>query len=329
MTGSGRERSTSAVALGLACVLALAAPSAAAAPVFLDQVAAVVDDEIVLQSDVDRAVRASPQLAEALQQLGANATEAQLEQRLVEIRAQVVDDLVDTVLIKREAAKFQITATEADIQRYLQQLAAGNGYKTVAELREAVVQSGEFGSWDDYRKDIRDQITVYKATSMLASWTVTEAQVREYYRKMARGEDAKVEVDRFNFVPQGDDAAARDAAFAAAQGAARRLRSGEASEPLAAELSQSNVRRAIARGEVAPVMEDALFAASPGEVIGPLPSGQGFAVFRVIRLRASEVLGYEQAKEGIRAKLEAEAYDKAERDFREKLRSRAHIDVRL
>ena len=322
----GRGRRAQGLALALAL---LSSGPAAAEPVLLDQIAAVVDDQIVLLSDVERAVRSSPQLAEALQQLGKSATEQQLEQKLVEIRAQVVDELVDTALIKKEATRFQISASEADIQRYLQQLAASNGYKSVVELREAVVASGEFGSWEDYRRDIRDQITVYKATSMLASWTVTEAQVREYYRKLARGEDAKVEVDRFTFTPKGDDAAARDAAYAAAQGAARRLRAGEASEALAAEFGQANTRRAIARGEVAPVMEDALFAASAGEVVGPLASGQGFVVFRVARLRASEVVSYEQAKEGIRAKLEAEAYEKADREFRERLRARAHIDVRL
>lgn len=313
--------------VGLA--IASLAGTASAAPELLDRVAAVVDDEIVLLSEVDRGVRSSPQLAEAIQKLGQSATEQQIEQKLVEIRALVIDELVDTTLIRREAAKFQITASEADIQRYLQQLASGNGYKSVSELRQAVVASGDFGSWDEYRKDIRDQITVYKATSMLATWSVTEAQVREYYRKMARGEDARVEVDRFVFTPEGDDAAARDSAFVAAQTISRRLRDGEAGEAVASSIGQEGVRRAIGRGEVAPSLEDAIFAARPGEVVGPLASGQGFVVFKVVRLRASEVLSYEKAKDAIRARLEAEAYEKSERDFREKLRSKAHIDIRL
>ncbi|MCB9704309.1 MAG: peptidyl-prolyl cis-trans isomerase [Myxococcales bacterium] len=309
----------------------LAPRPAAAEPELLDRVVAVVDDDIVLLSHLDRSVRSSPQLQEALQMLGPGATEQQLEQKLKETRIVVLDELIDTVLIKKEAAKFQITASEADIQRYLQQLAAGNNYPSVAELRKAVIASGEFGSWEEYRQDIRDQITVYKATSMLANWAVTEAQMREYYRKMARGEDARIEVDRFVFAQAGQGSGARDEAFARAQGIARRLRAGEASDAVIAELGgdPEEYRRTIARGEIAPLLEDALFPATTGEVVGPLASGQGYVVFRVVRHLASEVLSYEEAKEGIRQKLEADAYEKAEREFRQTLRSKAHIDIRL
>jgi peptidyl-prolyl cis-trans isomerase SurA len=320
------------LALGLSGGAAVVAPATAAAePELLDRVVAVVDEDIVLLSHLERSVRSSPQLQEAIANLGPGATEQQLEQKLLEFRQLVLDELIDTVLIKKEAAKFQITASEADIQRYLQQLAASNNYPSVPELRKAVVESGEFGSWEEYRQDIRDQITVYKATSMLANWAVTEAQMREYYRKQARGEDARVEVDRFVFAPTSTGSAARDEAFAQAQGLARRLRAGEASEKIAAELGGDveDYRRTISRGEIAPQLEDALFPATAGEVVGPLASGQGYIVFRVVKHLESEVLSYDEAKEGIRQKLEADAYEKAEREFRQQLRSKSHIDIRL
>src|SRR5690606_27366314 len=121
---------------------------------------------------------------------------------------------------------------------------------------------------------------------------------------------------------------ARDAAFASAQKVARRLRAGESGEVMSRELGLGEVpRRTVARGEIAPQMEDALFAATAGEVVGPLASGQGWVVFRVVRLKASDVVSYEQAKEGIRNTLEAEAFAKAERELRSQLRSKAHIDI--
>jgi len=312
-------------------VIAMVPSRAAAEPELLDRVVAVVDDEIIVLSHLDRSVRSSPQLQQAVQSLGPNATETQLEQLLKEMRQVVLDELVDTVLIKKEAAKFQITASESDIQRYLQQLATGNNYATIQDLAKAVIDSGEFGSWEEYRQDIRDQITVYKATSMLANWAVTEAQIREYYRKEARGEDARIEVDRFVFVADGSSSSDRDSVVARAQGVARRLRAGESSEAVASSLGDdpAALRRTISRGEIAPQLEDALFPAVEGEVVGPLASGQGYVVFRVVRHLASEVLSYDEAKEGIRSRLEAEAYERSEREFRQQLRSKAHIDIRL
>ncbi|MEZ4384777.1 MAG: peptidyl-prolyl cis-trans isomerase [Nannocystaceae bacterium] len=324
-------RRAALLALGLAGAPIVLPATATAEPELLDRVVAVVDEDIVLLSHLERSARSSPQLQEAIATLGPGATEQQLEQKLKEIRQLVLDELIDTVLIKKEAARFQINASEADIQRYLQQLAASNNYPSVPELRKAVIDSGEFGSWEEYRQDIRDQITVYKATSMLANWAVTEAQMREYYRKQARGEDARVEVDRYAFAATSTSSNARDEVFAQAQGIARRLRAGEASETVAAELSGDveDFRRTISRGEIAPQLEDALFPAQAGEVVGPLASGQGYIVFRVVKHLESEVLSYDEAKEGIRQKLEAEAYEKAEREFRQQLRSKAHIDIRL
>lgn len=319
-----------ALPAALAGVVVLAPAPARAEPELLDSIVAVVDNEIILLSHLDRTVRSSPQLQEALQTLGPGATEQQLDQKLREIREVVLGELIDTVLIRREAVKYQITANEGDIQRYLQNLAQSNGFASVAELREAVLGSGEFENWDEYRADVRDQITVYKATSALANWAVTEAQMREYYRKMSRGEDAKIDVERFTFTPHSSQPDARDAAFASAQKLARRLRAGESGEVMSRELGLGEVpRKTIARGEIAPQLEDALFAATAGEVVGPLASGQGWVVFRVVRHRASDVVSYEQAKDGIRNTLEAEAFAKAERELRSQLRSKAHIDIRL
>jgi hypothetical protein len=77
------------------------------------------------------------------------------------------------------------------------------------------------------------------------------------------------------------------------------------------------------------VLEDAVFAAKPGEVVGPIASGQGYVVYRVVAQVEAAALGYEEAKERIREQLENEAYFKAEQELRQQLRAKAHVDVRL
>ena len=88
-------------------------------------------------------------------------------------------------------------------------------------------------------------------------------------------------------------------------------------------------KRTVGRGDIAPALEDAVFAAQKGAVVGPLGSGQGYVVYRIVEQLESAALGYEEAKDRIREQLENEAYLKAEADLREQLRAKAHVDVRL
>ncbi len=307
----------------------VAGPAHAADGAVLDGIAAVVNDDIVLISQLEREVNVSPFLAQALQSLGPSATQQQAERVRREVRAQVLDDLIEVQLIKREAARFQIAVSEADVDQYIRQMTEQNGFGSVDQLRQAVLESGQFGTWGDYRQMVRDQILVYQTTGALTNYKVSEAQVREHYRKMARDVDAKVEVARFLFTPPAGDAEARDRVYAQAQTVARRLRAGEDVEAVAAETGQEDLLQQLGRGSVAPQLEDAIFAAKQGQVVGPLASGQGFVIYKIIARDASEVLSFDQAKDRIRAMLEQQALERASKEFRQQLRAKAHIDIRI
>ena len=318
------------LALCLFAAVPVVAGSGVASAELLDRVVAVVNDEVVLQSELEQALRGSPQLQERLSQLGPTATPQQADQVMREERAKTLNDLIKNVLVKKEAQRFQIEVNEADVDRYLGQMAQQNQFASIPELRKAVEESGEYGAWTDYRQDIRDQLIVFKTTQSLANYAVTDAAVREQYRKMTRGEESKVEVERFLFGADEQTATARDAAYTKAQVTARRLRSGEAVETVATEYGLAGqTHKQYARGEVAPTIEDAIFEAGPGAVVGPLETGQGYLVLKIVRHLASDVLSFEQAKERIRQQLETEAFEKASEDFRQGLVAKAHIDIRL
>jgi parvulin-like peptidyl-prolyl isomerase len=110
---------------------------------------------------------------------------------------------------------------------------------------------------------------------------------------------------------------------------ARRLAAGEEVEKLSEELGSPANEESVTRREVSPQLGDAIFAAKPGEVVGPLNSGQGFVVFKIVEVKASDLIGYEEAKAGLRAQLETEAIEKGGQELREQLRARAHVDIRM
>lgn len=306
--------------------MSAAAPSSRLA---LDRVVAVVGDQIILESELSRQTQRHPLLQEAMSQIPASASPELVEQKRRDVEAQVLDELIDLELLRAEGRRFEIRVSEQDIDQALPNVAAQYGL-TVAELKGQVEASDEYSSWTEYRDDLRDQILQYRVAQMLATWSVSEAQVREHYRKMTRDESAKVRVEQFTFAAASSASEDRDRAFARAQAVARRLRDGEEPAAVAEAIGyEGELERTIGRGDIAPTLEASIFAGKPGEVIGPTASGQGYVVFAVVEHLESAALSYEQAKDRIREQLEAQAFYKAELELRRQLRAKAHIDIRL
>jgi peptidyl-prolyl cis-trans isomerase SurA len=305
---------------------AIAAPSGR---VVLDRVVAVVGDQVVLESELLRQTLRHPRYQEVMSELPQNASAELVEQKRRDVESEVLDELIDLELLRAEGRKFEISVSEQDIDQALPNVAAQYGL-TVAELKQQVEASEEYASWTEYREDMRDQILQYRVSQMLASWSVSEAQVREHYRKMTRDESAKVRVHQFTFAAASDKSEDRDRAFAQAQAVARQLREGKEPATVAEAIGYGKeTERTIGRGDIAPSLESSIFDAKAGSVVGPTASGQGYVVFEVIEQLASAALDYEAAKDRIREQLEAQAFYKAEVELRRQLRAKAHIDIRL
>lgn len=308
-------------------------PAWAAAPstsgrVVLDRVVAVVGDQIILWSELERATERYPPFQEAVMNLPKDASAADVRARREAVQGEVLDELIDVALIRAEAKKFDITVTEEDVDRASADVARQYGL-SLEELREQVEQSDEYASWGEYRNELRDQILQFKVPHYLTTWSVSDAQVREHYRKLTKDETAKVKVLQFAFPPASAGDADRDKAIAQAQAFAKQLREGADPQAIAQEERWQDAERSIGRGDLAPALEDTLFAAEAGAIVGPLPGASGYLVFAVLEHQESAARSYDEAKEQIRAQLENEAFAKANIEMRQQLRAKAHIDVRL
>jgi peptidyl-prolyl cis-trans isomerase SurA len=336
----GNVRAPAFLLIAVGSCFALGAVRAEAAPsrgpaggegrIELDRVVAVVNDEIVLRSELDRTASRHPLMVEAINQLSPTASPQVVEERTREVEAKVLDELIDLELLRDEARRFEIKITDADVDRAMEDMVARQFGMSVPELRKQVEASGEYESWDEYREELRDQLLQFRVPQYLATWSVSEAQIREHYRKLTRDESERVEVAQFSFKPQSQDSAGRDRAFALAQAVGRRLRGGESADAIAGEIEYATeLERSISRGDVAPALEEAVFSAKKNAVVGPLGSGQGYVVFKVLEHVESGALSFEEAKERIREQLENEAFYKAQEDLKRQLRAKAHIDIRL
>jgi peptidyl-prolyl cis-trans isomerase SurA len=302
---------------------------AAAEPVVLDRIVAVVNDDIILSSDLDLWMlyddRVTAEVGTLQQQ---NAGEEALVRKYEELRPGALDELVARKLMLSQAPTYQLSATETEVDAYLQNLARNAGLGGVPELKRAVEESLRYGTWAQYRAKLQDDIVIYKFLNTFLNIAVSDQQVLDRYRQLSKGEEARMQVRRLAF-PASDDPAKRDAQLKRAKAVVRRLGQGEDVELIAGELDLVAEPEEVTRSSVSRPIGERLFGATAGDVVGPLESGQGYVVFVVEKVITSDLLGFEQAKEALRLQIQDEIRAKAEADLREQLRGRAHVDSRL
>lgn len=309
-------------------VLELIAPSSAAAEgMVLDRIVAVVNDQIILDSDLDLWMVYDDVVAYELQKLQ-NPSEEQLLRKYNELRPMALDSLIGRMLMLAQAEQFQVGATEAEVEAYLQNIARNAGMPGVADLQRAVESSPRYGTWAQYRNKLREDVIIWKLRGALLNVAVSDQQVLDRYRELSKSEEARLQVRRLVF-RAGEDPAGRDALLLQAKAVVRRLGAGEDVEEIAEELGQESESEQVTRSSVSRSIGERLFAAKDGDVIGPLESGSGYVVFVVEEVITSDLLGFEEAKEQLRAQIFDEIQQKAEDDLKEQLRNRAHVDIRL
>ncbi len=296
--------------------------------IVLDRVAAVVNEQIILRSDVVKKLALDGTVAAALERVGPKATQAQVDAIIRELEEEALDELINRRLVLDEGKRLGVDITDAMVDVYMRNIIRANNFKSEVDLRKAIDESGQFASWAEYRVSLKEDIIWFETQRSLTNFSVTDAQVREHYRKMTKGEDEKVEVFAYEVRARGGSPAERDEALQAARKIASALSVGEDPADVAAGLGQATSPVRIARGQIAPTLEDAVFSAKVGAVVGPLPSGQGYRVYKVLEHVSSDLVPFEQAKDKIRELLEGEAQLKAEQQLYEQLRAHAHIDRR-
>jgi hypothetical protein len=152
-----------------------------------------------------------------------------------------------------------------------------------------------------------------------ATVTVEDAEVRAYYE---RNMDLyrRPEVRSVRHILVGD--------LDAAKGIVRRLEVGEAMEAIARAVSIDPGTRAqagflgdVRRGELAGALEDALFSARPGAIVGPYRTEHGWHVARVEQVIPESSAPLSEVRPSIEAELLAAARGRAFGEWLEQRRS--------
>ena len=262
-----------AVSLLLWAGAALAQPTARQ-PVLLERVAAVVNNEIILESEVQR------RLAQARQAIAKAKQPAPPEDRL---REQVLDRMVNDLALLQRATQVGLSVDDNTLNRAIARIAEQNGMSV--QGLSAQLQS-EGIAFERFRQDIREEIllTRLREREVDNRLTVSEAEIDAFLA--AQGASlSRSEEWRVSQILLDSEAKAR--------AAAQRLQAGEDFAAVARELSLSpdatNGGDLGWRGaeRLPTIFLKAVEKLQPGQVTPPFQSPGGFHILRLEDRRSS------------------------------------------
>lgn len=267
--------------------LALSANVAVAAPQVVDKVAAVVDNSVVLESDVSTLLQSVKMNAQqAGQQLPDEST----------LRHQILDRLIMDNIILQMAKKMNIQIGDAQLDQAINNIAAQNRM-TLDQLKSQLAY--ENLTYSAYRNQIRKEMTIAEVRNneVRRRITVLPQEVDALAKQIANqtGEDAELNLSHI-LIPLGENPSQQqvDDAENLANSLVQQLKGGADFAKLA--IAHSADSQALKGGqmgwgklqEIPSLFAERLTQAQKGQVVGPIRSGVGFHILRVNDIRGSD-----------------------------------------
>jgi len=265
------------LALGLAAMTVQAEP--------LDRIVVVINDGVVLQSEVDRAMELGKrQLAERKIALPPDSV----------LRGQVLERLVLTRVQTQRAQEAGIRVDDRELNEVLGNLAAQNKM-TLSQFAEAIRKEGM--EYTALREQIRDEITInrLRAREIEQRVLVTDQDIDLFLANQNRLDQTEYRVSHILVaVPDGAPSAARIKARAKAEGLLKRLQAGEDFAQIA--IANSDGQQALAGGDLEwragsslpELFADAVQKLKKGETSPLLENASGFHILKLTDQRGGD-----------------------------------------
>ncbi len=267
---------------------------------FIDGIAAIVGDQVVLVSEVQ---------AETMRRRSMGVPVNSREE-LIKLETEVRDQLLEAELLVQKAKADKIEVNDAELTRSVdeQEKRVKSQFKTESEFRQALKENG-FGSYDEWRKmqtDLlrrdnlqRDWIQKMKRDGKMVTVNVTDAEVTEAYEsnkgRLPRKE-ARIGLRQIVLATKPSEesrtrARAKIDSLRAAlllhpedfESTAKKMSMDPASAELGGDLGWNR------RGRMVPEFDRMMFALNPGILSPVVETSYGYHIIRVDRVQPAEV----------------------------------------
>ncbi|MCU0766672.1 MAG: peptidylprolyl isomerase [Gammaproteobacteria bacterium] len=259
---------------------ATAAPKGKASASELDSIVAVVEDDVILRSELDR------EMVKTARQLQAQGVSVPPRSAL---ERQVLERLILSRLQQQAAQQAGIVINDEALDEAVAGIAKRNNL-SVAQLREALNRGGL--SYDQYREEVRRQMTVarLRGKEVMERIRVSDQEVDAYLARNPGGVERRTAVHLLHILaatPEGATPEQIAEARAKADRIVAKLRGGADFRQVAR--AESDARQALEGGDlgwlpvaqVPSVFADRVATMKRGEISEPLRNANGFHVVKL------------------------------------------------
>lgn len=311
----------------------LAAPSAFAGR-SVDRVVAVVNDDLVLDSEVEQ---------NALMTFKAGGKEVDFDstagrRQWDEVKHKALDDLIDEKLVLQQANELKLSVTAEQVDRALDDVKQQNGL-TEAQFREALKAQGF--SLESYRRQLRKQILEMQAKniSVGSRVNITDEEIKQLYDQeigKIKGElRYHLQLILVQVSPKASDEETQRKQRVAEK-VTELARGGTSWAELTRGYSDDELSKNeggdlgyLAKDDLVDAVADEVVNMKANEVRGPIRTGRGFQIIKLVDRKVKDAMPFEGVKETLRRKLFAQQLERVTQSWLKELRRKAHLDIRF
>lgn len=276
----------------------------------VNRIVAIVNDEVISQSDLDLA------LAQLQQQILAAKIPMPPAEKL---REDALEQLINYRLQMQMATRNNLQATPSETDQAIQQIAEGN-HLTVDQLKEQLVL--QHTTYEDFRKKVADQLMITKLQQQLVvgQVKVTDADVEDF-KKTPQGPREYKMLDFFLPVSEQPSAEELDKALTTAHTIQQQINSGVAIDKITPAYQDLGWRTA---KDLPQIFAEQLPGLKINNASAPIRAPNGYHVLKLVETRTGN---QKLTDDQIRQLLLREKYETAVKAAITKARKEAYVQI--
>lgn len=314
------------------CVFSFIQPPAVTGAEMVDRIVAIVNDDVVTFSDLNR------EGAALFRRITQEAPPEQVEKTLLKAREEILSGLIDKLIVEQRARQLSISVADPEVDSAIVRIIERSKV-TPEKFWQQIALMGS--SERDYREMVRSQILQERLVEyeIRSRVVVNEERMREYYEKnyiQKKKEDA-YHLLQIGFLWQGNSQEAKDDARRRAEEARKQALAGQDFRTLARQSSELPSGKdggdigVLKKSEMADYMKAGLHGLQVGQISAILEAQNGYQFFKLLSDRGDIGLqaSYEDVKEEIRQRLYEDALKSQFEKWVTELRGKAYIKKML